>query len=136
MFRRGTLSYAMVVMAACALSISGLVFSGQATTQARVAGPSQGPGGGSPSWQVPGGIPGKLEGRDAEGTESWRSVDHALHFTVRRTGNRPTDFLWARVPPGSPVPDPLAAAPPPRGRSPSPIGRIQRSPPVVGVRSE
>jgi hypothetical protein len=51
-------------------------------------------------WQ---GSPGVLEGRDSEGIESWRSVDHALHFTVRRTGNRPTDFLWARVPVGSPL---------------------------------
>src|SRR5439155_3489895 len=51
-------------------------------------------------WQ---GSPGVLEGQDTEGIGSWRSIDHALHFTIRKTGNRPTDFLWARVPPGSPL---------------------------------
>jgi type II secretory pathway pseudopilin PulG len=51
-------------------------------------------------WQ---GSPSVFEGRDAEGIGSWRATDHALHFTVRRTGNRPTDFFWTRVPRRSPL---------------------------------
>ncbi len=58
-------------------------------------------------WQ---GSPSVFEGTDAEGIGSWRATDHALHFTIRRTGNRPTDFLWTRAPRKSPLlaSDPIA----------------------------
>jgi len=51
-------------------------------------------------WQ---GSPSVFEGLDGEGIGSWRATDHALHFTIRRNGNRPTDFFWTRVPRRSPL---------------------------------
>jgi hypothetical protein len=57
-------------------------------------------------WQ---GSPSVLEGRDGEGIGSLRATDHALHFTIRHTGNRPTDNFWTRVPRKSPllIPNPF-----------------------------
>ncbi len=43
------------------------------------------------------------EGSDAEGLKSFRSTTHALHFTVKRRGNRREDFFAAVVPAGSPL---------------------------------
>ncbi|MCS7046718.1 MAG: hypothetical protein NZO58_10210 [Gemmataceae bacterium] len=47
-----------------------------------------------------------LEGVDAEGQESVRSIDHVLAFTIRLRGNRPENFLTTRdiptFPPGNP----------------------------------
>jgi hypothetical protein len=38
------------------------------------------------------------EGTDGDGIESYRVVDHLLHFTVRRTGTHREDFASANVP--------------------------------------
>jgi prepilin-type N-terminal cleavage/methylation domain-containing protein len=51
-------------------------------------------------WQA---SPTMLEGRDGDLLPSYRSTDHALHFTVKLRGNRREDFLPARVPPGFPL---------------------------------
>lgn len=38
-----------------------------------------------------------FEGYDADGVPSFRATDHALHYTVRRRGNRRENFFAARV---------------------------------------
>jgi prepilin-type N-terminal cleavage/methylation domain-containing protein len=43
------------------------------------------------------------EGVDAAGVPSYRSADHALHFTVKLRGNQEGDFFSAGVPAGSPL---------------------------------
>src|SRR5437588_4973345 len=43
-----------------------------------------------------------LEGTDLDGIESYRAVDHALHFTVKLRGNNPSHVYSASVPAGFP----------------------------------
>jgi prepilin-type N-terminal cleavage/methylation domain-containing protein len=47
--------------------------------------------------------PNAVEGQDLDGINSYRSVNHALHFTVHLRGNRQSDFFTAQVPSGSPL---------------------------------
>ena len=47
--------------------------------------------------------PSTVEGLDSLGRPSYRDTDDALHFTVRRRGNRQDEFFYGRVPPGSPM---------------------------------
>jgi prepilin-type N-terminal cleavage/methylation domain-containing protein len=56
------------------------------------------------------------EGKDADGLPSRRRVDHVLHFTVKRRGNRPSEFFTAPVPATSPLQG---------GLFPNPDGRFQ-----------
>jgi len=46
--------------------------------------------------------PSTVEGWDSLGRPSYRDTDDALHFTVRRRGNRQDEFFYGRVPPDSP----------------------------------
>jgi type II secretory pathway pseudopilin PulG len=50
----------------------------------------------------PGGLC-ELEGADQDGILSYRSADHALHFTVKLRGNQDADFFAAGVPANSPL---------------------------------
>jgi type II secretory pathway pseudopilin PulG len=52
-------------------------------------------------WQ--GTTPTAPEGTDGDGITSYYATNHALHFTVKRQGNRRDAFASAAVPPGSPL---------------------------------
>jgi prepilin-type N-terminal cleavage/methylation domain-containing protein len=52
--------------------------------------------------------PNVYEGQDLDKINSYRSANHALHFTVHLRGNRQTDYFTAKVPSPSPLTSPTS----------------------------
>jgi prepilin-type N-terminal cleavage/methylation domain-containing protein len=66
------------------------------------------------------------EGLDADNLPSRRRVDHAIHMTVKRRGNRPSDFFSAPIPVNDPQ-CPLLTVPFPDGRFQDPGSNLFNS---------
>src|SRR4051794_611441 len=48
-------------------------------------------------------MPYTIEGYDLDGNDSYRAVDHALHFSVKLRGNNRGDYFRAALPANSPL---------------------------------